>query len=87
MPAEKQHVSPDSSNDKIEEVPKDPPPKDAKILEVTNADLALALSTGPPLKATSIASLKLFAILTVAFMGSVANGFDGQGTPLQYGKC
>ncbi|KAF8915262.1 general substrate transporter [Mucidula mucida] len=78
MPAEKQHVSPDSSNDKIEEVPKDPPPKDAKILEVTNADLALALSTGPPLKATSIASLKLFAILTVAFMGSVANGFDGQ---------
>ncbi|KAF9031809.1 general substrate transporter [Hymenopellis radicata] len=78
MPAEKAHISPDSSNDKIVEVPKDPPPKDAKILEVTNADLALALSTGPPLKATSIASLQLFAILTVAFMGSVANGFDGQ---------
>ena len=54
-------------------------PEDAKILEVTNADLALALSTGPKLKATSRESIQLFLLLSVAFMGSMSNGFDGQG--------
>jgi hypothetical protein len=54
---------------------------DAKVLEVQNEDLALALATGPQLKATSTRSLQLFAILLVAFMGSLSNGFDGQGKP------
>ncbi|PFH51320.1 hypothetical protein AMATHDRAFT_59397 [Amanita thiersii Skay4041] len=48
-----------------------------KILEVLNADFALALSTGPQLRATSLASIQLFMILLVAFMGSLSNGFDG----------
>lgn len=48
------------------------------VVEVTNADLALALSTGPHLKATSAKSIQLFAILVVAFLGSMSNGFDGQ---------
>ncbi|TEB35759.1 general substrate transporter [Coprinellus micaceus] len=51
---------------------------DAKVLEVQNEDLALALATGPQLKATSARSLQLFAVLLVAFMGSLSNGFDGQ---------
>ncbi|KAF5388339.1 hypothetical protein D9615_000635 [Tricholomella constricta] len=49
----------------------------AKIMEVVNADLALALSTGPQLSPTSRRSLQLYAILLVAFMGSLSNGFDG----------
>lgn len=49
-----------------------------KIVEVTNADLALALTAGPHLRATSLASIKLFLVLLVAFMGSMSNGFDGQ---------
>ncbi|KAG6854345.1 hypothetical protein C0991_007850 [Blastosporella zonata] len=52
-------------------------PKDAKVLEVQNADLALALSTGPQLSPYSRKSLQLFAILLVSFMGSLSNGFDG----------
>lgn len=52
---------------------------DAKVLEVQNEDLALALATGPQLKVTSPRTLQLFAILLVAFMGSLSNGFDGQG--------
>ncbi|KAJ7591651.1 general substrate transporter [Mycena floridula] len=55
-----------------------PVPQDAAIVEVTNADLALALATGPQLNPTSVASIKLFLILLVAFMGSMSNGFDGQ---------
>ncbi|TFK43784.1 general substrate transporter [Crucibulum laeve] len=51
--------------------------RDAKVIEVLNADYALALTTGPQLKATSAKSLQLFAILLVAFMGSLSNGFDG----------
>ncbi|KAF9450633.1 hypothetical protein P691DRAFT_700780 [Macrolepiota fuliginosa MF-IS2] len=49
----------------------------AKFMEVMNAEYALALSTGPQLKATSWRSIQLFAILLVAFMGSLSNGFDG----------
>ncbi|KAF9455932.1 general substrate transporter [Collybia nuda] len=49
----------------------------AKIIEVSNADYALALSTGPQLSPTSPKSLQLFAILLVSFMGSLSNGFDG----------
>ncbi|KAF9057903.1 general substrate transporter [Panaeolus papilionaceus] len=48
-----------------------------KVLKVENVDYALALSTGPQLKPTSKRSLQLFAILLVAFMGSLSNGFDG----------
>ena len=51
----------------------------AKIVEVMNAEYALALSTGPQLKATSWRSIQLFGILLVAFMGSLSNGFDGSG--------
>ncbi|KAG6910991.1 hypothetical protein DXG01_006045 [Tephrocybe rancida] len=52
-------------------------PQDAKVLEVQNADFALALSTGPQLSPYSKKSLQLFAILLVSFMGSLSNGFDG----------
>ncbi|KAF8806340.1 general substrate transporter [Phlegmacium glaucopus] len=52
-------------------------PQDAKIIQVQNVDYALALSTGPQLKALSRRSIQLFLILLVAFMGSLSNGFDG----------
>jgi hypothetical protein len=52
-------------------------PEDAKIVEAANTDLALALATGPHLSALSIRSIQLYLILLVAFMGSLANGFDG----------
>jgi len=54
-------------------------PGNAKVVEALNADYAAALATGPQLKATSARSLQLFAILLVAFMGSLSNGFDGSG--------
>jgi len=50
-----------------------------KVLKVENVDYALALATGPQLKATDPRSLQLFAILLVAYLGSLSNGFDGQG--------
>lgn len=56
--------------------------ENATYVEAENADLALALSSGPKLKATSPRSLQLFAILLVAFMGSLSNGFDGSGVCL-----
>ncbi len=56
-----------------------PPLNGAKIMEVMNAEYALALSTGPQLKASSWRSIQLFGILLVAFMGSLSNGFDGSG--------
>ncbi|RXW24714.1 hypothetical protein EST38_g1192 [Candolleomyces aberdarensis] len=49
----------------------------ATYVEVQNTELALALASGPKLKATSARSIQLFAILLVAFMGSLSNGFDG----------
>jgi hypothetical protein len=54
-------------------------PQEAKYIEVANVDYAAALANGPQLKATSARSLQLFAILLVAFMGSLSNGFDGSG--------
>ncbi|KAF8663434.1 hypothetical protein AX16_001004 [Volvariella volvacea WC 439] len=51
--------------------------QDAKVVEVANTALAVALSTGPQLKATSWRSIQLFGILLIAFMGSLSNGFDG----------
>ena len=56
-----------------------PIPDNAKYIQVENVDYALALQTGPQLKATSARSLQLFSILLVAFMGSLSNGFDGSG--------
>jgi len=53
--------------------------KHTQFMEVMNAEYALALSTGPQLKATSWRSLQLFAIMLVAYMGSLSNGFDGSG--------
>ncbi|KAJ7498590.1 general substrate transporter [Mycena latifolia] len=52
-------------------------PENAKIVEAANTDLALALATGPQLSPLSIRSFQLYLILLVAFMGSLANGFDG----------
>ncbi|KAJ7228311.1 general substrate transporter [Mycena pura] len=52
-------------------------PENAKIVEAANTDLALALATGPHLSPYSLRSIQLYLILLVAFMGSLANGFDG----------
>ncbi|KAJ7284054.1 general substrate transporter [Mycena rebaudengoi] len=60
-----------------EKIEHDHVPENAKIVEVENADLALALSTGPQLKPFSARSIQLYLILLVAFMGSLTNGFDG----------
>jgi sugar porter (SP) family MFS transporter len=49
-----------------------------KVLEVENADYAAALTSGPQLNPRSWASIQLYLILVVAFMGSMSNGFDGQ---------
>ncbi|KAF8827111.1 hypothetical protein HHX47_DHR5000607 [Lentinula edodes] len=49
----------------------------AKLMEVKNADLAVAL-TSTQLDPLSRASIQLYLILVVAFMGSMSNGFDGQ---------
>jgi hypothetical protein len=54
-------------------------PQHTKVVDAANADYALALSSGPQLSPTSWRSLQLYAILLVAFMGSLSNGFDGQG--------
>jgi hypothetical protein len=67
---EKQPSSPSSERDVTH---------NAKIIEVVNADYALALSTGPQLSPTSLRSLQLYLILLVSFMGSMSNGFDGSG--------
>jgi hypothetical protein len=56
-----------------------PIPGNTKYIQVENVDYALALQTGPQLTATSSRSIQLFAILLVAFMGSLSNGFDGSG--------
>lgn len=62
----------------------DPKLSEANFMEVSNAEYALALSTGPQLKATSWRSIQLFLILLVAFMGSMTNGFDGSGRFCHY---
>lgn len=48
------------------------------VMQVVNADLALALTTGKQLNALSWDAIKLYLVLVVAFMGSMSNGFDGQ---------
>lgn len=50
----------------------------AKVIEVENADYAAALSSSPHLNPLSWASIQLYLVLIVAFMGSMSNGFDGQ---------
>jgi sugar porter (SP) family MFS transporter len=50
----------------------------AKVMEVNNADLAVALTSGPKLNPLSRSSIQLYFVLVVAFMGSMSNGFDGQ---------
>ncbi|KAJ7044702.1 general substrate transporter [Mycena alexandri] len=47
-----------------------------KVEHVLNADLAVALSTGPQLKAFSGSAFRLYLILLVCFMGSLSFGFD-----------
>lgn len=80
-PVEEKHAH-ELSDEKVESESSEHPQVphgEAKVLEVQNEDLALALATGPQLKVTSPRTLQLFAILLVAFMGSLSNGFDGQG--------
>jgi hypothetical protein len=62
-----------------EDVDNQPIPGNTKYIQVENVDYALALQTGPQLTAMSSRSIQLFAILLVAFMGSLSNGFDGSG--------
>ncbi|TFK64050.1 general substrate transporter [Pluteus cervinus] len=71
---EKVHVEHDSPTHSSSQIPE---LRNAKIMEVANADYALALSTGPQLRATSWRSIQLYAILIIAYMGSLSNGFDG----------
>lgn len=47
------------------------------VIEVANADYALALSTGSQLSPTSLRSLQLYLILLVPCMCSFSYGFDG----------
>ncbi|KAF9498653.1 general substrate transporter [Pleurotus eryngii] len=78
---EKDAPSADHSSEKAAspDVPKLTHGQETNVLEVVNADYALALSTGPQLSPTSWASIELFGILLVAYMGSLSNGFDGSG--------
>jgi hypothetical protein len=69
-PPEKQRD--DASDEKVMDVG-----EPTKVIEVMNADYALALATTPPLSPTSWRSIQLFAILLCAYMGSLSNGFDG----------
>ena len=54
-------------------------PRSTKLIEVANADYALALSTAPQLSPTSPRSLQLYLILLVPFMSSLSYGIDGSG--------
>ncbi|KAF7355620.1 MFS lactose [Mycena sanguinolenta] len=54
----------------------DEPTPSRRTHNVLNADLALALSTGPQLKPFSANIFKLYLILSVAAMGSLSFGFD-----------
>jgi hypothetical protein len=54
----------------------------AKVIEVEDPNLAAALTSGPQLNPRSLASIQLYFILIVAFMGSMSNGFDGQVTAI-----
>lgn len=78
---EKDAPSADHSSEKAAspDVPNLTHGQETNVLEVVNADYALALSTGPQLSPTSWASIELFGILLVAYMGSLSNGFDGSG--------
>lgn len=78
---EKDATSADHSSEKAAspDVPNITHERETNVLEVANADYALALSTGPQLSPTSWASMELFGILLVAYMGSLSNGFDGSG--------
>ncbi len=78
---EKDAPSADHSSEKAAspDVPNIAHGQETNVLEVVNADYALALSTGPQLSPTSWASIELFGILLVAYMGSLSNGFDGSG--------
>jgi hypothetical protein len=64
LPSIKHHISQVSRN--------------AKAIEVANADYALALSAGS-LSPTSFRSLQLYLILLIPFMSSLSYGFDGSG--------
>jgi hypothetical protein len=57
------------------------PPSITKVLDVKNADYALALSTGQQLSPICLRSLQLYLIFLVPIMGSLAYGFDGSGEP------
>ncbi|KAF7301979.1 MFS domain-containing protein [Mycena indigotica] len=67
----------DEKTSRPAEIAAEDAPENAKIVEAANTDLALALATSQPLNPLGARSLQLYAILLVAFMGSLANGFDG----------
>ncbi|KAJ7094443.1 general substrate transporter [Mycena belliarum] len=71
------HAPESSAMDEKEHPEHQTVPDNAKIVEAVNTDLALALATGPHLSPFSLRSIQLYLILLVAFMGSLANGFDG----------
>lgn len=78
-PEEKERASREDKADNAPVLNTQPIPGNTKYIQVENIDYALALQTGPQLTATSSRSIQLFAILLVAFMGSLSNGFDGSG--------
>ncbi|KAJ8698597.1 hypothetical protein PTI98_005290 [Pleurotus ostreatus] len=81
QPAAQEKDAPSADHSSEKAAPPDVPNlthgQETNVLEVVNADYALALSTGPQLSPTSWASIELFGILLVAYMGSLSNGFDG----------
>ncbi|KAL0568873.1 hypothetical protein V5O48_013099 [Marasmius crinis-equi] len=78
MAPQEPSASDDNSAEKHSDVQASSRLENAEVVEVTNADYALALASGPKLSATSSSSIQLFLVLLVAFMGSMSNGFDGQ---------
>jgi hypothetical protein len=79
LPEENEKASREDDVDNAPVPSTQPIPGNTKYIQVENVDYALALQTGPQLTATSSRSIQLFAILLVAFMGSLSNGFDGSG--------
>ncbi|CAK5275326.1 unnamed protein product [Mycena citricolor] len=71
------HREPAPIDEKVEEPHGGAHLEDAEILDAANTDLAVALATGPRLNPLGLRSIQLYFILLVAFMGSLANGFDG----------
>ncbi|CAK5262551.1 unnamed protein product [Mycena citricolor] len=68
--SEKQHTDTEDSRTEISA------PAHGSVDHILDPELAAALSAGPRLSATSRTALRLYLVLTVAFMGSLSFGFD-----------